>query len=65
MSSDRQMSATQLFIEAERCYRLAHGIADPKLCDELEEIGREFEREARRLARYSEPEWAALLDAAD
>lgn len=59
------MSAIQLFIEAERCYRLARGIASPKLSDELEEIGREFEREARRLVRDGEPEWADLPDAAD
>jgi hypothetical protein len=59
------MSAIELFIEAERCYRLARGIADAKLSDELEEIGREFEREARRLVRDGEPEWAALPDAAD
>jgi hypothetical protein len=59
------MSAIELFIEAERCYRLARGIASPKLSDELEEIGREFEREARRLAGDDEPEGAALRDAAD
>lgn len=59
------MSATRLFIEAERCYRLARGIADAKLSDELEAIGREFEREARQLVRGSVPDWSALADAAD
>lgn len=59
------MSATQLFIEAERCYRLARGIADAKLSDELEEIGREFEYEARRLVCEEAPEGIVLLDAAD
>lgn len=39
----------QLRSEAERCFRLAHGIADPRLCDELEAIGRAFEREAEQL----------------
>ena len=65
MSVVQSVSATQLFIEAERCFRLARGIADPKLSDELEEIGREFEREAYRLVRDGEPEWAVLPDAAD
>jgi hypothetical protein len=45
------MSATQLFIEADRCYRLAHGIADPKL--------------SRRLVHDRTSDWAALPDAAD
>ena len=39
----------RLRLDAERCFRLAQGIADPKVCDELEEIGREFEREAKKL----------------
>ena len=59
------MSATELFNEAERCYRLAHGIANARLSDELEEIGREFEREAVRLTSGYPPQSAALPDAAD
>ena len=38
--------AQKLRLEAERCYRLAQGIADAGLSDELEAIGHEFEREA-------------------
>jgi hypothetical protein len=41
----------QLLREAERCFRLANGIAGARLSDELEAIGREFEREAHRLQR--------------
>jgi hypothetical protein len=59
------MSATELLIEAERCYRLAHGIAGPQLSNELEEIGREFEREARRLVHDSRPDRTALPAATD
>jgi len=32
--------------EAERCFRLACGVASPELAEELEKIGRAFEREA-------------------
>jgi|HubBroStandDraft_6_1064221.scaffolds.fasta_scaffold5244490_1 hypothetical protein len=39
----------RLRCEAARCYRLAHGIADARLCEELEAIGREFERQAEAL----------------
>jgi hypothetical protein len=35
--------------EAERCFRLAQGIASFELADELETIGRAFEREAEEL----------------
>jgi hypothetical protein len=41
--------ARRLRREAERCYRLAHGIADAKLSDELEAIGHEFDREAEQI----------------
>ena len=47
--------AEQLRIDAERCFRLAQGIADAKVCDELEEIGREFEREAEELESDAVP----------
>lgn len=39
----------KLRAEAERCFRLAQGIADAKLSDELEAIGRDFECEAEEL----------------
>ena len=42
------VQAKQLRIEADRCFRIAQG-ADPKLYDELQEIGREFERKADEL----------------
>ena len=35
--------------EAERCFRLAQGIASFELADELEAIGRAFESEAEEL----------------
>jgi hypothetical protein len=35
--------------EAERCFRLAQGIASFELADELETIGRAFESEAEEL----------------
>ena len=41
--------AQRLRLEAERCYRLAQGTANPTLSDELEAIGLEFEREAAEL----------------
>jgi hypothetical protein len=45
--------ARRLLQEAERCFRLAHGIADMRLSEELEAIGRQFEREAEELERAS------------
>ena len=47
--------AQRLRLEAERCYRLAQGIADARLCDELEAIGLQFEREAAALERVVRP----------
>ena len=41
--------ATRLRVQAERCFRLASGGAGPKLADELEALGRAFEREAREV----------------
>ena len=35
--------------EAERCFRLANGIADAKTSAELETIGREYQRAAEAL----------------
>ena len=42
--------AYSLRIEAERCFRLAQGIANVELADELEALGRAFESEAEQLA---------------
>jgi hypothetical protein len=47
--------AQHLRREAERCYRLAQGIADAKLSDELEAIGMEYEREAQELEEEVRP----------
>ncbi len=41
--------ADALHSEAERCFRLAQGIASFELADELEAIGRAFESEAEEL----------------
>ena len=44
-----RVQAHRLRREAERCFRLAHGIADAKTSDQLEAIGREYERAADAL----------------
>jgi hypothetical protein len=41
--------AARLLVQAERCFRLARGPASAKLADELEALGRGFEREARKV----------------
>lgn len=41
--------AQSLRAEAQRCFRLARGIASFELADELEAIGRAFESEAEEL----------------
>src|SRR5262249_23639034 len=41
--------AQSLRVEAQRCFRLARGIASFELADELEAIGRAFESEATDL----------------
>jgi hypothetical protein len=41
--------ATRLRVQAERCFRLARGPASAKLADELEALGRAFERDARKV----------------
>jgi hypothetical protein len=44
------MSAVeQLYNQAARCFRLAEGVAGLRLVDELEALGRMFEREALEL----------------
>ena len=40
--------------QADRCFRLARGMASLELFDELEAIGRAFEREAARLENNEE-----------
>ena len=42
--------ARALRIEAERCFRLAQGIASFELANELEALGRRFETEAEEIA---------------
>jgi hypothetical protein len=39
--------ARYLYNQAERCFRLAKGAVGPRLADELETLGHDFEREAR------------------
>jgi len=41
--------ADTLRVEAQRCFRLARGIASFELADELEAIGHAFESEAKEL----------------
>jgi hypothetical protein len=41
--------ATRLRVQAERCLRLARGSVSARLADELEALGRAFEREARKV----------------
>jgi hypothetical protein len=45
--------------EAERCFRLAQGVASFELADELEAIGRAFESEAEELEAAPKPQLAA------
>ena len=46
--------AQSLRVEAQRCFRLARGIASVELADELEAIGRAFESEAVELETRGE-----------
>ena len=43
--------------EAQRCFRLAQGIASFELADELEAIGRAFDNEADELETAMVPAW--------
>jgi len=55
-----------LRIDAERCFRLAQGIANYWLAEELEALGREFEIEAAELSSERYRSWSGEeLDAAD
>jgi hypothetical protein len=49
LDSEPARFADALRGEAERCFRLAQGIASFELADELEAIGRAFESEAEEL----------------
>jgi len=61
--------AQALRVEAQRCFRLARGIASFELADELDAIGRAFESEAEDLETRHTPEgdkpFADELAAAD
>ena len=61
--------AQALRVEAQRCFRLARGIASFELADELEAIGRAFESEAGELESRHTPDgnepFADELAAAD
>jgi len=46
--------------EAQRCFRLARGIASFELADELEAIGRVFESEADELETAMTPAWPPI-----
>jgi hypothetical protein len=61
--------AQALRVEAQRCFRLARGIASSELADELDAIGRAFESEAEELETRHTPDgdkpFADELAAAD
>ena len=46
--------------EAQRCFRLAQGIASFELADELEAIGRAFDSEADELETGMAPGWPTI-----
>ncbi len=50
----RVSQSAYLRAQADRCFRLAQGMASLELFDELEEIGRAYEREAARLENNAE-----------
>jgi hypothetical protein len=45
----RMSDATRLRVQAALCFRLARGPASSRLADELEALGRAFEREAKEV----------------
>jgi hypothetical protein len=49
LDGEPSRSSDALRGEAERCFRLAQGIASFELADELEDIGRALEREAEEV----------------
>ena len=65
-ADDRLHRARALRIDAERCFRLAQGIANYRLAEELEALGRKFETEAAELSSERHRSWSSEeLDAAD
>jgi hypothetical protein len=44
----------RLRVDAERCFRLAHGVAAWRLADELEAMGHALQRQAQDLERQSD-----------
>jgi hypothetical protein len=65
-ADDRLDRARALRIDAERCFRLAQGIANYRLAEELEALGREFEIEAAEVSSERYRIWRGEeLDAAD
>ena len=50
----RVSQSAYLRAQAARCFRLAQGMASLELFDELEEIGRAYEREAARIENNAE-----------
>ena len=52
--------ASALRGEAQRCFRLAQGIASFELADELEAIGRAFQSEADELETAMAPAWPPI-----
>jgi hypothetical protein len=59
LDDDPPRLADALRSEAERCFRLAQGIASFELADELEAIGRAFESEAEDLQAAAKPPGSA------
>jgi hypothetical protein len=65
-ADERLHRARALRIDAERCFRLAQGIANYRLAEELEALGREFEIEAAELSAERYPRRGGQeLDAAN
>jgi hypothetical protein len=65
-ADDPRRRAHALRVEAERCFRLAQGIASFELANELEALGRAFEIEAAELSAERHRSWTSEeLDAAD
>jgi hypothetical protein len=66
LDGEPSRSSDALRGEAERCFRLAQGIASFELADELEAIGRAFESEAEELEaephRSSVSRWSSPLE---
>src|SRR3954451_3080583 len=57
--------ARALRIEAERCFRLAQGIASFELANELEALGHRFETEAEEIAAGAQVRRSCVADCQD